>query len=449
MDYDETKVETRYYPRPISSVYVPVEFKEWGSATWTPMPYSDSGHGTSATLALDRVRRRVGTKRYMEKISRPAFIAHPYLNMGESMDFGYMLLESPDVTDEWSSSYRINGVVTMKGPVVGDSPYQPANLPGDDVNFANLLKTEATAKGKSGALQMLVSLMEGPKTLQMFSGAASSLAHMLHSARRRLQGNTKEVKQLLDRIEVHGLQDGISAYLQWRYGWRILLLEIKAAFEALSSYNSYIADVLHRERAAEELPGLSQVVSTQTHDWSPSLYCGRGPLLPIISYRRVTRSVKVRGQAVVYFLITEEAYRAKQLNLSFAPTLYELIPYSFVFDWFINVEDWLTAYASATPGLSWQGGVYSQLTLTETIYEPLHGYYGTPLVPLRVQDRANARHSKYRFTRSLFNPAEPLPPVLFDGLTLTRAIDAVALVTQRMNALTRDAAGWRFKLPRK
>lgn len=171
--------------------------------------------------------------------------------------------------------------------------------------------------------------------------------------------------------------------------------------------------------------------------------------MPTIYYRRTTKSAKVRGSAVVYFLITEEAYRAKQLNLSFAPTLWELIPYSFVYDWFINVQDWLTAYASATPGLAWQGGVYSQLVLTETIYEPLYGNYGTPLVPLEVKEKANARHSRYRFQRSLFNPAEPLPPVLFDGLTLTRALDAVALTTQRMNALTRDAAGWRFKLPRK
>lgn len=449
MDYDVTKVETQYYPRPTSSVYVPVEFKAWGSATWTPEPYSSSGSGDAAILALDRVRHLVGTKKYKEKISKPAFIAHPYLNTGESMDFGSMLLESPDVVDEWSSAYRINGVIRMRGPVTGDSPHPPANLPGNDVDFASLLKTEATAKGKSGALQMLVSLMEGPKTLRLFGDTAGNLAHLLHVARKRLQGSTKEVKQLLDRIEVHGLQDGVSAYLQWRYGWRVLLLEIKAAFEALGSYNSYVADVLHRERAVGEIPDVSQTVSTQTHDWSPSFYCGRGPLMPTIRYRRITKSAKVRGQAVVYFLIAEEAYRAKQLNLSFAPTLWELIPYSFVADWFINVQDWLNAYASATPGLAWQGGVYSQLTLTETIYEPLSGYYGTPLVPLQVVEKVNARHSKYRFERSLFNPAEPLPPVLFDGMTLNRAIDAVALVTQRMNALTRDAAGWRFKLPRK
>lgn len=449
MDYDKTETVTQYFPRPVSNVSVPAEFKAWGSATWTPTPYTDSGNGDAAILTHDQVRRRVGTYRYSEIISKPAFIAHPYLNTGQSMDFGSMLLESPHVTDMWASSFRINGVVRMQGPVVGDSPYPPANLPGNDVNFANLLKTEAVAKGKSGALQMLVSLMEGPKTLQLFGDAAGNLAHLLHVARKRLQGNTKEVKQLLDRMEVHGLQDGVSAYLQWRYGWRILLLEIKAAFEALSAYNSYVADVLHRERAVEELPHLSQTVTTFTHDWSPSLYCGRGPLMPTIYVRRTTKSTKVRGSAVVFFLITEEAYRAKQLNLSFAPTLYELVPYSFVLDWFVNIQDWLAAYASATPGLAWQGGVYSHLALTETIYEPLYGHYGTPSVPLRVVDKANARHSKYRFERSLFNPAEPLPPVLFDGLTLTRAADAVALVTQRMNALTRDAAGWRFKLPRK
>lgn len=449
MDYDKTSVETVHCYRRPSRVFVPLEKCAYLGAPWYKAHEVISGSGETVSTGFDRSVRRVGTRRYRETMSKPAFVAHPYLNTGETMSYGSMLLESPHVTHHLTNTARINGVVQLEGPVVGTSAYPPAQLPGDGTSFANLLKTEATAKGKSGALQMLVSLMEGPKTLHMFGGTVAALADLLKVARKRLQGSTKEVKQLLDRVEVHGLQDGVSAYLQWRYGWRILLLEIKAAFEALSAYNSYITDVLHRERAVEELPGLSQTVSTTWHSWPPTYYCGRGPSMPTIYYRRITKSAKVRGSAVVYFLITEEAYRAKQLNLSFAPTLWELIPYSFVYDWFINVQDWLTAYASATPGLAWQGGVYSQLVLTETIYEPLYGNYGTTLVPLEVKEKENARHSRYRFQRSLFNPAEPLPPVLFDGLTLIRALDAVALTTQRMNALTRDAAGWRFKLPRK
>lgn len=448
MDYDETSTETIYCHRRPSRVLVPIERRLGYGSPWYEDHEAFSGTGSTVSTGFNRTVRRVGTRRYRETMSKPAFIAHPYLNTGETVNYGSMLLESPFVTYRFSTDARINGVVRMEGPVIGISTYPPARLPKDDTNFATLLKTEATAKGKSGALQMLVSLLEGPKTLQMFSGTAAALADLLRVARKRLQGSNKEVKQLLDRIEVHGLQDGVSAYLQWRYGWRILLLEIKAAFEALSAYNSYVTDTLHRERATEELPGLSQTVSTSWHNWPAAYYCYRGSMEPTINYRRTTKSVKVRGSAVVYFLITEEAYRAKQLNLSFAPTLWELIPYSFMYDWFTNVQDWLAAYASATPGLAWQGGVYSQLTLTETVYEPLDGIYGTA-VPLQVMERENARHSMYRFERSLFNPAEPLPPVLFDGLTLTRALDAVALVTQRMNALTRDAAGWRFKLPRK
>lgn len=446
---DEIVTDSRLFQRGTSTLSIPGLETKVGSV-WTKTPFHSSGSGSDPHPSFDRTRRLVRDSEWSSKLKSGEFIAHPYLNVGQAIDYGHHDYRN---TKNWtySSTVRLNGELRSFGPVIHNGlwsvPATPGIFPSD---LRNLLITESVAGAKSGGLQALVSLMEGPKTFHMFGDTVATLANLLHTARRRLAGDKREIYKLLDRIEVHGLQDGVSAYLQFRYGWRILLLEIEAAFKAMSEVFEHYANTLVRSRANDEIGGTISSTVKGSVIRTSSKYCDSGAYGLVLSFSRETRTQLIRGSSVVYYVIDEQAYRSRQLSLHFAPTVWELIPFSFVADWFVNVGDWLSAYATQLPGLLWKGGAFSSLIRNEVTFTVNEVYWGSrgptmkPVVPTTP-----ARLTGYAFERSLFNPAEPLPPVAFNGLNLFRCIDAAALVTQRMNALSRDAASWRFKLPRR
>lgn len=309
----------------------------------------------------------------------------------------------------------------------------------------NLLVTEMVADAKSSALQAMVSLMEGKQTFQMFGSTVERLATLLKAAHRALRGDPRALKQLKERIDVHGATEGLSLWLEWRYGWRILLREIDAAFEALSELQLQMADVLRRSRAREETGGTTSTATTSTHNswtFSPTTFD-----MLSLTIKRTVKTEFYRGEALGFYTLDETALDRKSLGLHAIPTLYELVPLSFVADWFTNVGTWLQAYATLVPGMQWRGAQYAALRRSEIQLDLVGGSLGSPAYGFELGAAGPATAQRFDFVRSAVNPDQPVLPVTYDGLNLERCIDAVALVKTRLGRLTTDAALWRFDLP--
>lgn len=307
-----------------------------------------------------------------------------------------------------------------------------------------LLLTEMAAEAKTSAAQAMVTLMEGPKTFQMFGAAVGRLSAVIHAAHRALRGDPRALKQLRERMEVHGISEGLSLWLEWRYGWRILLLEIESVFDVLLELQVQIEDLLRRSRARESVGGEVHLTETlyPTFNWSPAL-----PAPVQIILQRITRKQLYQGEALGFYTLDKHALDHKALGLHMLPTLYELIPLSFVADWFTNVGTWLQAYASIVPGMQWKGAQYSALRRTQIELRVSSAYFGNPTYGFSMGAASVATAQRYEFIRSAEDPAVPQLPQTFNGLNLERCIDAVALLNGRFGRLTSDAALWRFKLP--
>lgn len=109
-----------------------------------------------------------------------------------------------------------------------------------------------------------------------------------------------------------------------------------------------------------------------------------------------------------------------------AVVVWELIPFSFVADWFLGVGNYLEALGS-TSGLDIRHA-YQTATLNATISSTL-----TPAVDLLTVGRGV--YSGRLIQRTLGLPRIPNPLIPSNGLNLTRATDAIALIVQTFRSL--------------
>lgn len=398
----------------------------------------------------DKVRKRVLTRDsdWRKKIEKGDIASYPYsvTVLGNEPKLvpivtGW-IAQSPTLERRYECEIPAGGLAWVNT--------DPPPLPPASADLKNLLITEAIAKVKSGALQSLVTLMESPKTFYMFGNTVANLASLIRTAHKRLRGDKRAWNELLEWVEVHGVNQGISAWLEYRYGWRILLLEIEAVLQYIFEELDLQANVLMRERTRDEVVDGSAVIDKPAATYWSTLGFGDSANPARKWYVRCTikQSVQVhRGQAIIYYLLDDVAAARHGLSLHAAPTLWELLPYSFVADWFVNIGTWLGAFATQVPGLDMRGGVYSTLVVSERkVTETRPQFPGGSVITAP----GGSRRVRLSFRRELFSPEQTvLPPVAFNGLNLLRSMDAVALVSQRLTGLSKDVTQWRFKLPRK
>lgn len=416
----------------------------WGDEV---LVYSKSVVNTYPPKARGRALTR--DSKWREKIEKSEIASYPYS--------AKVLGNEPKLVS-FNAGWRIHSSL-LERRYEGEIPAggltwmhtDPDPLPPASADLKNLLITENIAKVKSGALQSIVTLMESPKTFFMFSNTVANLASLIRTAHKRLRGNKRAMSELLEWVDVHGANQGISLWLEYRYGWRILLLEIEAVMKLIFEELDLLANVLLRERTRDKVVPGAYVEYTPTA--TPWTDLGFGDIAnpSRLFHVQCTMRKQVqmhRGQSIIFYLLDDVAAARHGLSLHAAPTLWELLPYSFVADWFVNIGTWLGAFATQVPGLSMKNGVYTTLVVTERVVtETRPGFTGSGPI---VTAPGGSRRVYLSFKRELFNPERIiLPPVAFNGLNLLRSMDAVALVSQRLTALSKDVTQWRFKLPRK
>jgi len=194
--------------------------------------------------------------------------------------------------------------------------------------------------------------------------AAASIASSGHDTLTFLAelGKTRKmfidfVKRLASGRYPRGVQDIANAWLEWRYGWRTLLYDLDNLAEA-------VANLEYKRTRYSKRQGTS-------HSWTDS--STEDSVTSVGTYRFVTTydyTVSVRGSVTAD--ISPSSFQFNPVQ-----TAWELVPWSFVVDWLINVGQALSAITFLTTNAAYvaAGGYYVTLTKTCTKSWPIKATY--------------------------------------------------------------------------
>jgi hypothetical protein len=188
-------------------------------------------------------------------------------------------------------------------------------------NDQNALLAKLASKAKEHDFQMGVAVAEGSRTVQMVAKSLGDIGSALRFLKR---GDFASAARCLGTSPRRGSRlvpkDISGRWLELQYGWLPMLndvFESAKAFENLSSGP--------RKQTIVAKRGLRTIYSASA---SPSLYTGTGPLFE----RRQIRYER-----------SEELTALRSLGLADPLSVaWELVPYSFVIDWFVPIGTYLS-----------------------------------------------------------------------------------------------------------
>lgn len=321
---------------------------------------------------------------------------------------------------EWGCfSNALGGAVTVNGVL---EPTQ------DDIDSLKLqIDASLLNKLKQQTVNLALVFAERKRTADLIADTATKLAASLRSlkrgdiigAARSLQTRVSKRKASKFRkvYRVNREKAIADGWLQLQYGWKPLLSDIYGSAELLA------------KQQFQELSG--RVVSIVKKEWDTteeSDYLGRWTRLD----RKNTR-FDYSGRCR---FVTSGAALASARNMGLTNPLslaWELVPYSFVADWFIPVGPYLERL-DATLGLSFQDGAYTRFTkgycsmrLSSANRRASSRYYSEALWTVSI----TGQRQLIRCIREKMNtfPQNP-PPGIKNPFSFTRATSAVALLIQ-------------------
>lgn len=253
-------------------------------------------------------------------------------------------------------------------------------------------QTKLRLQIKDQKINLAQAVAEYPQAQRMFANNATTIANALRALRR---GEMKKVFNTLGlpRKKLRGTVS--NRWLELQYGWLPLLSDLHGAVEELQQS-------LQRPRTRRVTArATSQVELDVQNGWYPHLQ-ERGT---------IHAEAKATAKAVCY--IQQESLAASRLGVTNPLNLaWELLPYSFVIDWFIPIGNWLNSL-DAGIGL---GAIRGTVT-TKTKYVATNHRVGV--------------YQYETYSRSVFYdlPAAPLPRYS-PSVGFGKVTNALALLSQ-------------------
>lgn len=277
-----------------------------------------------------------------------------------------------------------------------------------------------------------VSAFEAKKTAGMIGDAATRIATAYSHVRR---GKFKAAAVMLGLGKV---PRGVSSneafsnnWLQYRYGWRLVVLDINSLLKTLHD-------------SLTDRPPIFRVsaVARRKFDWTsgsfgvPLNIFGAGPAAAYDESRTHTVRVEVRG-GYTYSLSSVPLATGQAFGV-INPLLvaWELIPYSFVVDWLTNVGSVLEGL-TAFEGKNYLDGFLCKVIESETTYTWSNFRKTSGIHVLNSPGTIRSGPVvERRFNREqmVFNPSSLRLTV---DLNVNRALDAIALIRQQSGSAGR------------
>lgn len=258
-----------------------------------------------------------------------------------------------------------------------------------------------------------VALAEARSTADMCTAVvAKTITALTHLGKRDFLGCAKALglAQVPRKLRSKRAQKRTSfddAWMEYRYGWTPLLSDVHEATK-LACESSKDEGVTYSNRS-------SMTLSVFDGEFTKS---GIGPTLQGLtlckqySYARVVDSCRAWWSFKLNSIMSG---LNKYGLLNPAETAWELIPYSFVIDWFVNVGDVIGSLGTLGSVASFKGGI--QVKRTSIVNVSHHVVSGTPPwwksnTPIRLGDGSSLRLEYYSRTSLGSFPIPVLQPTV-------------------------------------
>jgi hypothetical protein len=241
--------------------------------------------------------------------------------------------------------------------------YVPNGGPVDMSTADNLAKMKFVKKclSEMQALEGGVFLGELGQTLRMIKSPAQAL-------RRGFDDYFDALKKRRKGSKNHRRKVIAETWLEYSYGWKPLVSDIEGGLEALDRFSR------HPVRFKPVKATGQQATATSLDPVSVNM-----GTFHYVTQRQQKVEVAIRYQGVVNLQTggNEVSYSDLGLRLDrFVPTLWELVPYSFIVDYFSNIGDIVSSWAFGESNLRWyfksarQSSSFEHVTNT---YIPIEG----------------------------------------------------------------------------
>lgn len=317
------------------------------------------------------------------------------------------------------------------GGMLNNATYQ------SDAYLVDQTSAKFFAKLRDLKASMPVMAMEAGKTALMVKTAATRIYLSMKALKR---GNFAELTALLgckrdrrrekyhSRLLKHvraqarrekrpvAFTDVSNLWLEYQYGWRPLITDVFGSVELLAEH--HLDNDYTKWKSLRVSDRRERNVST-----SQSYYI-----------QRVNAVHTVKFGAYFRYKTSVPGIASKAGLTNPAEVAWELLPFSFVADWFVNIGDWLTAI-TALKDCEVVGGWYSSLIeqkSTTAIAVPVSRSSG------RVTTRSFEIPPKYTqrlYRRTRWTPSVPSIRLQPDPFGTKRTISAIALVSQQIRRL--------------
>lgn len=255
-------------------------------------------------------------------------------------------------------SYWANAYDVMEGDITGwveeKVGFEPS-ITGDCSSIASIQLTKCYAEMNQSAILSGEILSEISQTVSMLRRPMASSKTLLS----KISKSWKRSKWRTARDSTKALSD---AWLEHRYGWKPIFYDAESIMKEANKKASG-----RLERKVVRSTGRTTSDKTKSFSNIPLVYIGWG------ATGAVRTSQKGSGSAgVIYEVVnrtaTQELDRIAGTRARDLPaTIWEVLPYSFVVDWFVNVGDWLQAI-SPTPGINVVGAWTTVVNEIEITY---------------------------------------------------------------------------------
>lgn len=285
----------------------------------------------------------------------------------------------------------------------------------DTKNAMSVASTKAWSKSNAHSADILVDAAEFSKTIKLLRDpiqTTSTFLRKINSGKRGI-GNLK-VKDPLDYAS--------SMWLQYRYGIRPLVASVQGVVKALDAIHSK-----RRSTSRGNFPNIStSTLFNGTHNDGQCSW----------TYT-ITRTDELLIRAGL--VVEEDLSLSQSLGVDASGMLalpWELVPFSFVADWFANVNDFLSAvvpYLTKSPLSSWM----TQKRITSTVFNVTSTSPGSGWNLIRpvYETRSGVFEEKIRTVGLELPSVAYKPQAISRVLNDARTIDAFTLLHQQFSKI--------------
>lgn len=207
-------------------------------------------------------------------------------------------------------------------------------------------------------------------------------------------------------------------WLEYLYGWRPLAMDIGKIVDLYNIQSQRLENTLRTKKAKTET----------TSEWSGTGTTGADLVNFAVTDRGTVWDKYVAGVNYKCKTGVESVLHSNGLSARDIPNVaWELIPFSFVVDWFYNIGPWINA-SMPNPSVEVLGNFISRKcseTASRNIVTLIYGSYSTPMAGRVI--------TSYRMLDRVVNrPLPALPSRKFDLADFRRLITSCSLLLQRI-----------------